>query len=582
MPLPQIQDRPLATTGGFTQTAGAGEAAQANLFAGLAEGAMALRKTLQPMLDEAARQQAARDVRDIARARENGETAADTPLRRVLTQQDQVYNQTARAGTAAIAKNDFDAAARQMEMEFEFDPQGFEQASSAFLQKYSESLDTDMVMQLQLETEAQGLFDTTRSGIEARQRQAVTKEAQQALEARLDNLQAKRDTLIEQEGAGAVLSPEWENLILESENVIGILTANPAYGWSEERAAQALDGIANAGQELIGKQEIAGIYYKPADQGGGVVGAMGHIDKVVDRMDLTDAERIGMRSRLQGELNWLVAKDAAVAKADKDAEKALKEAGEKNAAQYEALLLEGMAAGEPPSLDQISNLRAFVEAGWMKPSRMQVFVNAATSTSPTQYDEVTLALMFDSANDPDMTREDIEQLTLSAMANPESNISASDRQRVLAEFDKVTEKRYKVGSETLEGYFASGFMDVDSAAVRAARTRASEELRDWAEEHPDYTRRQIEDKAKSLAVEAGRRMPRPPKPAIPNYSHPVDLSADNLDQWSKSARVALLDAFENGGVDESEFARQDAMIDEYVAWQNMQTRLAQEAVRDAE
>lgn len=581
MPLPQIQARPLASQGGFTQTAGMVEQAQGDLFSGLAESAVALRRTLQPMLDEQAKAQASRDVREAAKARENGDYAPDVPLRRILTQQDSVYNQTARAGIAAQAKNDISDAVRQLSLDFEYDPQGFEEASNQFLEKYGESLDTDPVMQLQLETEAQETFKSTQFQIETRKRAAVTSEAQQALEKRLEYLQGQRDTMIEQDGAGAVLTKDWAALEDESRNVIGILTANPAYGWSEERAAEALDGIANAGQELVAAQELEGIYYKPSTEGGGVPGAMNYIEKTVDRMELTDAERIGAKSRLQGRLNWLQTKEAAKDKAEVDQKKALVAAGKESAATYEAHLLEQMALGEPPSVDDISQLRSYVEAGWMKPSRMQVFVNAATSTTPMQADQVTLALLYDSANDPDMTREDLEQLTMSAMANPEANMTASQRQSVLAEFDKVTEKRFKVGKETLEGYFKTGFMDVDTAAVTSARTRAEQELRDWADEHPDYTRAQIEAKAKSLAVESGRRMPRPPKPTIPGFTHPLVINVDNLDQWSEGARVALLDALDKGEIDESEFTRRDAMIDEYAAWQNMQTKMAQESVSNA-
>ena len=580
MPLPEIQRRPLATSqSGFSEGAGVAERAQGSLFEGLANAARQLRAQLQPEVNQQARDQAAEDVVKAAEAREDGTFVVETPRRMILTQQDEVYNQTVTAGIAAQASNDIAAASAKLEQEYEFDPEGFERASKAFRDKYTGTSELGASLSLQIDQQADREFGATAARITARKRAADTAEKQQALEDRLNYLNGKMDTAIERDGPEGAFGLEYQDAEEEFLDVVKTLVNNPAFGWSEERAAELLDGVANRKQELVGISEMERVYREPATKGGGVVAAMKYIDRAVNSMELDQQERIGARSRMMQRLNWLQQMDQVDEKAKADRDKALIEAGEKVAKIYEAGLLERMGGGVQPTQQEIATLGDMVEAGWLEPARMQVYVNAATSTTPLVSDEINLAAMYDYARTPGVTREDVERVTLQSMGA--TKISARDREGVLDEFDKFNDDRLKPGKDMLEGFFATGFMDIDSAAVKTAKARAESDLLTWFEQNPDATRPQIEQRAKLLAVESGRRMPRPPMPQIQGFSGSRFVTLETVDEWSAQARAAALAALESTG-DQTAFLDANRKIDEQIAWQREQARMMQESVSNVQ
>lgn len=581
MPIPEIQRRPLATgSSGFSEAAGVAETAQSNAFRGLADAARQLRQRLQPELNQRAADQAAQDVIKAAEAREDGTFVVETPRRMILTQQDEVYNNTLEAGITAQASNDLSKAAADLEKKYEFDPEGFEAAAKKFRDNYTGMSDLGAALSLQIDTQADREFAAVGSRITARKRAADTAEKQQALEDRLNFLNGKMDSVIEREGGMGVSSLEYQYAEEELLDVINTLIDNPAFGWSEERGAEMLDGVANRKQELVGISEMENIYRTAAGKGGGTVAAMSYIDRAVNGMELDQQERIGARSRMMQRLNWLQQMDA-VGDAEKKAkDDALKAAGEQYALEYDADLLRRTAAGTKPTLPEIDVLGDMVEAGWLPISRMQTHVSEVTSLTPGVSDELNLAALYDYARTPGVTREDVEDVSRQAMGSGVL-ITARDREQLLADFDNITSDRLKPGNELLEGFFATGFMDIDSAGVKSAKARAQSELETWFSENPEATRPQVEQKAKMLAIESGRRVPRPPMPTIPNFNNSRFVTPETAEDWATASRAAAFQALNAGAMDQSAFLRANQQIDEQLAWQREQTRLMQETVPSA-
>lgn len=580
MPLPTVERRPIAAGDtGLQQSAGIVDQAQTSLFGSLADAARGLRRRLQPALDNQARDMAAEDVVRAAEAREAGTTMVNVPERFTLTQQDEIYNQVVRSGVAAEALNDFATKARELEEKYQFDPEGFDAEATKFQDDYTGLQDADTFLVTEIDREARKLFGDTKARIDARTRQAQLTEKQQAMELRLSHISGQMATLIEEQGPGAVYESDYIKLQEDAINVVSDLVNNPAFGWSDERGAEALDGLANQQQELTEIKVMESIYRTPGKDGG-TVKAMEYIDTAVNRMQLDQGERIGARSRMQQRLAWLQQKDALEEKAKEDNAKALKAAGEAAALQYEADLLSRMGRGDKPSTKDIDTMAGLVAAGWMEPSRMSTYVNAATSTAPTRSDEIVLASLFDYARQPGVTQEEIQRVTIQAMSDV--TLTASDRERVLEAYNDAQDARAAPGLAMLEGSFASGFMDVDTASVKSAKARAESEFMAWLRQNPDATPFQAEQKAKSLAVEAGRRMPRPPMPSIPRFGNPPVVTLENVDKWAVDARIAAADALDTNSIDPGEFTRVMTMIDEQVAWQKEQARLMQETTVNAD
>lgn len=579
MPLPEIQRRPLAVgQTGFSEAAGAKEEAQGSVFRGLANAAAELRQRLQPELNQRARDQAAEDVVKAAEAREDGTFVVETPRRMILTQQDEVYNQTVTAGVVAQASNDLSKAAAELETKYEYDPEGFEAASTAFRDKYTGMSELGAALSMEIDLQADREFASTSARITARKRAADTAEKQQALEDRMNFLNGKMDSAIERDGPDGAFSLEYQYAEEELLEVVNTLIDNPAFGWSEERGAEMLDGVANRKQELIGISEMEKVFLTPATKGGGMVAAMQYIDRSVKGMELDQQERIGARSRMMQRLNWLQQQQS-IQDSEKEArDKALKAAGEQVANEFEAGLLQRLGAGTKPRSEEIGVLGDMVVAGWIKPERMGFYVNEATSTTPVVADEINLAALYDYARTPGVTRAMLEEVSIQAMGT--TMISATDREALLKEHDNWNDERVKPGKELLEGFFATGFMDIDSAGVKSAKARAESELMTWFSENPEATKAQIEQKAKILAIESGRRMPRPPMPQIPGFNNSRYVTLETVDEWEMQATAAALAAYDATG-DLSAYLDANRKIEEQVAWQREQARLMQESVPNA-
>ncbi len=570
MPLPDIQRRALTGNPGSIADTGAAEA-QSSLFSGIAQASRQFRARLQPELNRQAREQAAEDVLEAAKNREDGSRVPEVPLKRAFSQQAQVYNQVATTGVLATAKADYAEEVRRLRAEYEFDPDGFNEASEKFIAGYSEGLDLPGDLLLSLETEANQMFSAEGARIEANARARQTRETQDALQRRLGQVQAEMTTTLENEGAVSVFTDEYKRLEQEAIDLVSILADNPAYGWSDEQAAEALDAISNQSQEVVAIQMMQATFYKD-----GAAAAIGYIDKAINGMVLDQQERIGARSRMQSELAILMQLQGLEEAERKAAHDQEVEKLEIAARGFEADLLQRMSQQEKPTDQDISTMNFLVRAGAMKPARMNTYVNAMLSDETTPSDEVYQGVLFDFAREPGVTREEIEIATIDAVGS--GSITAAERESILRAYDQFNDDRYKAGQNVIDGMFSTGFMDIDTAEVKAQKALAESELADFFQRNPEATNSQLEQKARQLAVEYGRRIPAPPVPDIPGAPPAQFIDPQNIGAWAEEARLSALEALEANNYSPDDFTRAMDMIDRREAWQRDQMRLQQESV----
>lgn len=570
MALPDINGAPLLQ-GGQVAANNGGQIGAASLFENIAQESRRFRQSLQPVLDAEYREQASEDVLQAAADREDGNTAPDVPTKRAFTRQGAIYNHVVQTNMLATAKADYADKARELAAQHQYDPEGFAAAAESFIEGYSKDLDAPADLMMALEREGRGMFGQTGARIEERTRVAAAKETQDSMQRRLGQIQAEIATLIETDGAPGLFGEEYQALEKEAIDLIGILADNPAYGWSDEQAADALDSIANQGQELVSIQQMKGIYYKD-----GAAAALKYIPQAVNSMTLNQQERIGADSRMRAELSKLQQLQNIEEKEREAADKEKSDAMTRATAAFEAELLNRMSTGEKPNETDINRMQSLVSGGWMTPARMGTYVNAMLADDPTNSDETYKASLFDYARTPGVTAEDVQETTLLAVS--EGYLTTEDRESILRSHEKFSDDRVQAGVKIMDGMFATGFMDIDSGAVRNAKTAAEADLFEWYDSNPEASRQQIQQKARQLSVEHGRRVPPPPIPQVPGVQTNSFVDPQNIDAWEMEMRIRALKALQAGEYDDDEFSRAGIMIDERVAWQRSQTQLQQENV----
>jgi hypothetical protein len=570
--LADVSGRGVLQATGFAADDG-GAAATASLFSGLAQSSRRLRQQLQPMLDQQAENQALEDVRDAAEARENGRTAVNVPARFALSRQAQVYNQVVEAGVLATSKSDIQDAINEARDKHRYDPEAFRAELDEYLEGYTSGLGKrklDIRTLTAIEASAKATFAAEEGRITETVRVMQSKETQDALERRMSQVNAEVATLLERDGLNAVNSDEYAQLESEFVDMIDILVENPIYGWSAERGAEAVDGLLNSATEIVAGQGLEAVYHKD-----GAAAALKYIDGAVNGMTLDQQERIGARSRLSQNLSVLqqmTALERAEAKANNDE---TIEKLEQGARSFEADVLLRLGQGQKPTQSDLRRMAMYVEAGALKPTRMQTYVNAATSEEPSFADEQSVATFFDMARTPGTPREELEQLTLNEIGN--GTLTWSARERILDEHDSYSDEQFTAGVDVIDGFFEIGIMDFNRGEVRAQKGEAVIELQEWYRQNPDATKAAVRQRARQISLELGRRAPRPPMPMLAG-ADPIDQpDQNNYEQWKEEAMLAAADLYSD---DPEALNRNIRIINRQVEyWKNRQ-RYQQETIID--
>lgn len=563
MRLPQVQRNTIQTQPSVAAT-GSADAAT-SLFSTLAQSSQRLRQDLQPYLDQQTRDQAASDVLTAQENRDDSGLALDVPTRRVLTRQDQIYNQVVSAGVIATSRADFADEIKRLSETHRFDPEGYSSAADEYIEGYTSGLekrDLSMEMVLELETSARQSFAQEGARIEAQAREAQVKETQDSMERRLSQVSAEMATLIENDGLGGVTSTSFADLEKEASDIVDILVDNPLYGWSAEQGAEAIDALMNQGTELLQVQGMEQVYYED-----GALAALKFIDESVNRMTLDQGERIGARSRLQGRLS-ILQQMTALEEDEKEAESdAIKEQAEASANAFEAELLTRMSEGEKPNRIDMMRLNAFVTAGIIKPARMGVYVNAKTSTDSTPSGELQQLALIEYARSG-VDRQDVVDQAVNLMSDGEVGLEAYNS--ALSAWEESQDDTLRQGEEIIDGLFAASWMDRAFGGVQAKKAEALSDLRNWKSQHPDATIQDVRNRARIIGQEYQREAPEPPLPVMPGFAHDPFLTVDTVENWFERAEDHAFDLYAD---DDEAFNRAIDMLEARREYVNAQAAL---------
>jgi len=537
-----------------------GEAAAAtSLFTGLAESSSRMRQQLQPYLDQQTRDRAARDVRSAIDGRDDAGLALDVPTRRVLTRQDAIYNDVVSAGVIAQSQADFQDEVNRLAENHRFDPKGFAGAADDFVEGYTSALaerELSMEMVLSLETSARQTFAQEGARVEAQTREVQVKETQDAMERRLSQLSAQLATGIERDAGVFVGSTQFAGLQKEYDDIINTLVDNPLYGWSPEQGAEAIDDFMNGGTELLMVQGMEAEFFKNGD-----AAALKFIDEGVNRMTLDAQERIGSRSRLTNRLSVLQQMSALEQQEKKDEQDALEAAGEQASLNYESAMLGKLSGQERPTRTDIAQGQLLVQAGYLKPARLNVYINAKTSDNLTGREEGALFGAIQYARDVATTQEELDSIIQDMLAT--ETIGIDEISKIEDEWQDTQDDRLSAGTDLLDAFFQKSWMDSAFGDSQAKNAEARISLREWVSQNPESTVQQVEVHARRIADSFARTAPPPAMVIMDGFKNPRGITPINYKEYVEDAGDYLLDNFSNDPAYLNQQMEQIRLIDDY-------------------
>lgn len=558
--LPQIAPSGLTSGANLQRSAGIEGRAAAQAFRALSEAAGEMRQQLQPILEQRTQDQAAEDVAEAFENREDENSLPNIERRRVWSRVDAVYNNAVEAGMVARAQVDLEEAAIRMREEHRFDPDGYEQASNAFIRQYlGEDADEPTfspAMSQQIELAARQRFNRDGAVISDQARQRDIAEAQESLELRLAQLSEEQSTGISEFGADFTVTPEYAETQGEIQGVISQLVEHPGFGWSAERGAQALEAFVVDGRESLLEHEVRSVFAND-----GYEAAINFIQESTAEIEMDNSARTGMRGRLTGIVNAQVTMENVAAGARRDAETALEDQRKAAADRWEAAMLSMRVGGVLPPEEMVqAGLRHVANGSLTRADFEAVF----TVNDPAETDErhTEIAALMDLARNPATSREELNGAMAEAMRV--NRLTWETRERILGEFDTARDDRVRVPEDYLRAFYSQGMFD-RYANVDVMKEEAVIELRRWLEANPEATRVDAMAYARSLAEQHSREIPAPLLGlGIPAYRQD---RYDDLEAWYRDALMSVEDQY---GDDPDSQDEAYERIEAYAEWQRAQ------------
>lgn len=500
--LPTVQDATPTPNVDLTSSAGLEYRARSSLFGDLAESAAQLRAQLQPVLDQQAEARALEAVDQAFAQRPEGDTSLpDLNLRTAWTRQDQVYNNAVTAGAMARAGIDAEAEATRLREQFAYDPAGFENAYTQFVDGYVENAPPQIGQQIELDMLQ--TFSREQARIAERTRVAAVAEQEEALTTRMAHLDEQMRSGITQDGIGFVDSEEGARLAAQYADIVNILVDNPAFGHSAEWGADQLDTFSTRARESVLIEGVRGIY-----TGEGPVAALEFVDEQVRSMDLSSEEAIGVRSRLMSEINSLTNIDSARRSARREQDEMAHEQIVALGRDFLARGLEQRSVGEPLSEAWLSQVPDMVRIGAITEAQARQYMDASTSAIP---ENDQLVVSYENlARTGSMSDEQLREALNPLLGR---GINAESYRRILDVRSQYDDERLQAGTAVVTAAFGQAAFDFafdNSQAV--LEQEAISELDGWLEDNPEATRFDARRQATLISIRLGRTIGAPPAP----------------------------------------------------------------------
>lgn len=551
--------------------------AMGSAFSSLAAASREMRSRLQPMLDDRARRQAREDYQEAADAAGEADPI-DPALRRVISRQDQIYNQTVQELTHARTMNQAERSLAELRREHAFQPERFGEAARAWRDRYMRGVQS--AAKPELELALNGYIDDLELQVMDERRANDTAEAQQALELRLESINGRLTSMIAEQGPDAVTTAAFAEAQAEAQDVISILVDGPQYEWSPERGAEALDAVADAGREAVIFHEADAVLRTE-----GEAAALGFIEDFLAGQDMAPNERIAARSRLVGHINNTVRRRDLIAAEQARAEAARRKAAEAEARRLLNSVTRARAEGDAVDPLEVDRLQTYADAGLITEGQFRVTVNAINADPDIEPDQATVATFFDLARDLGTPVDELESLTLQSVAA--GRITAAQREQVLNQANALREAGMERGVEVIQAAFERGWADAAASrqALAIAEEAALNDLIEWRRSNPDAQGYEVRQQAGRFAALRGREMPPPSAPLIDAAGTPprINEGAQAFAAWKDRAEREIEDLIlePDAPLDQQQQAvRLQNELDAYEAWHARQ-RAAMEALQSA-
>lgn len=580
--LPQV--RPSGITANPSQASASAIEGQAAMsaFSELSDAASDLRRRAQPYLNRQAEDRAAEDVRSAFDERGDELTLPEVRRRLPFTEQDEAYNNAMQASFVARSRLDVEQEVARLRLSNLGDPEAFGAAAEAFTRSYlgmgdgQEPPDVPGNVLTAVEMSIRERFSIEQSRLAERAAIASIEESRDNLERSLTVIEAELDTMIAEQGPGAVNTPRGQELMQEAIDNVGLLVDNPLMGRSEQWGSERLNRLANLGEEAMLRHEVRAEY-----EANGPVAALEMIDEQVRSMNLTPEQRIGVRSRLVSVVN----ERETINNLQRQARVlARQEAEQRNRAAFDAWQAEVFSYRQQnqPVPEELVRMAPGFIAGGASPAS----ISALLDNDPTRAveDDAAVAQLMWQARTGNMTEEELNQAMTPMLGSNSLQFetynqvlnarrSYDELQRTVGSEGRAAEdRRLSRGEETIAAYTSRSPFADDYANLAVMEEEMLDDFYAYAEANPDATRAQLRQYALGLAVERGREIPPPPIEGLaraPVAPSAYQVSEQTVAEYLRGAARAI-----DSVRDEDEQNRLYRDLEQWEQWARYQMNLS--------
>lgn len=450
--------------------AGTAQGAQARAFSQVAQAASQIGSVMRANAEGQAKRDAIRDFADQSKRLAKGGTLEferrSGPLG-VMMPGDAAYNNMMETLYLQRAQGEAESMAAQLRTEKFGDVDGFDKAYGAYMDGVIGSTDIAFTPETQLMLER--IRVNGRTGVAQDRAQSDRKEAIQGMDARIETIAQRIESVLRDQGVDALQDPEVLESIADLNDQMDIKAANPLYGYSEEQRALDGDKLAAQLEAAALLPEISKVY---ADEG--YAAALEAADGMADTLNRDTAQQARIRSLLRNEVSLLqqnhnarMSELEAQRKADAERLKTIGEEYDKRATD----VINAPGATIQQRVEAVRRARPYVS-----PERYGTLLGRAT-------DETVGNGVGDSTFTEYRIMAMRNELSIDQVAEL-SELSNTQRDKLIDEIERTQNETLKVGNDMFAAAFKVGAFEGvglgDAQRLGIRENEARQQLAAWA------------------------------------------------------------------------------------------------------
>lgn len=541
----------------------------ADFVSGAASAGQAAANTFRTLSNTLGRVGARLEEREVDEAQREGRDAGLSGTgeeRDGRTRSDRAYNAALRSGQIARGDVEADREFNRIAEEAGLDDEAFTANSEAYIERAiaeaPESVATELEFRLRYRQ------SNVQSRIRGAATEAARREAQESLELSYNQANRELVTMLERD-PGAMDTDAAQEIVARQQAIIDELVANPYFGWSEERGEQAMEQAMLGAEEAVMNATVSMAYDAAGGGPAGELAALEAVDSLLLQQDLSTQERLARRSRLQGRIQTLSTQESLRERARQDAQDAREAELERQANEFVADIQTRFLTGEPVTAEDVGVLENLRAADLLEFGQYNTLLSSLSERRDPQPDPALEEQLFQQVSEP-MPEDDLNEVLLQAVTS--GSITPGAARTIRQRWETRNDARLRSGMDILDAYFTQSAFDM-SSDIQGQKTEAESDLFDWVEaQEVPPSRAAIEQRARTLAQEAGRSLPRPPLPI--GLTEPMFGSDPN--EFFNSSLDRLDGLFpENMTQEQSDqYNRAYEMLESYRSWITIQQEAA--------